>query len=246
MSYAILQQRIDANLGRSNLQSVRVLHTDGEEMAVVPVVPCTRALIDLRNEPKWHYDVFLCHEGNSSKNFGKKIFAALAGNHIRAFVDANCIYGTQNICPTLARTIRKSRFVMVILTPQIIGKKHPTHEYHLARERHRAEQCSTRFGVVLPVFYTISPDKVSQYLDIEVISERAGYERMGVQSDDDFIRIVVIPKFTQLVKKVINEKEGTYRFCIARIHMHVQLTYFLPILFLNRTDKGQTEVERSY
>ena len=181
--------------------------TGGVQTAVVSVVPCTRALIQLSDEPKWEYDVFLCHEGGS-KEFARKIFHAVACNHIRAFLDENCIYGTQNIGPTLARSIRKSRFVMVILTPEIINKRHPTYEYHLARERHRSEQYSTSFGVVLPVFYTISPDKISEYLDIEVIGERAGYEKRMDESDDDFLR-TLIRKFSQLVDKVINDNEST-------------------------------------
>ena len=52
----------------------------------VPVEPCSHAFIQLSNEPKWDYDVFLCHEGGS-KALRRKLFNALAYKHIRAFLD---------------------------------------------------------------------------------------------------------------------------------------------------------------
>ena len=195
----------------------------GAQMAV-PVEPCTHAFIQLSNEPKWDYDVFLCHEGGS-KAFARKIFNALAYKRIRAFLDETCFLGAQDVCPTLARAIYMSRFVMVILTPQIIGKRHPTFEYHLARERHKIEQYSTTVGVILPVFYTISPDKLSQYLDIEIIGEIAGYEPKD-ELEDDFLWTKLIPKFTSLIKKVENDKEGTcyVPICASILLAHLGLT----------------------
>jgi hypothetical protein len=97
---------------------------------------------------------------------------------------------------------------MVILTQKFINKTHPTYEFHLARERHRAEKYSTNLGVVLPIFYTISPNTVSQYLDIQTATGMAGYTRRPEnQSDEDFLSQVVIPRFSQLVTKVVAERE---------------------------------------
>jgi hypothetical protein len=110
---------------------------------------------------------------------------------------------------------------MVILTQKFINKTHPTYEFHLARERHRAEKYSTNLGVVLPIFYTISPNTVSQYLDIQTATGMAGYTRRPEnQSDEDFLSQVVIPRFSQLVTKVVAEREG-----ISSMPMHVQITY---------------------
>jgi hypothetical protein len=97
---------------------------------------------------------------------------------------------------------------MVILTQEFFSKEHPTYEYRLARQRHIAEKYSTKLGVVLPIFYTVSPDKVSQYLDIRTATDMAGFTRKPEnQSDDDFLSKVVIPRFLQLVTKVVTEKE---------------------------------------
>jgi hypothetical protein len=110
---------------------------------------------------------------------------------------------------------------MVILTQEFFSKEHPTYEYRLARQRHIAEKYSTKLGVVLPIFYTVSPDKVSQYLDIRTATDMAGFTRKPEnQSDDDFLSKVVIPRFLQLVTKVVTEKEG-----ISSMPMHVQITY---------------------
>ena len=165
--------------------------------------PCKRAQVG----PNWDYDVFLCHEGGS-KDFATKIFSALALEHIRAFLDKPCFLGSQTVPPTLAKAVYMSRFVMVILTPEFINKEHPTYEYWLARERHRTEQYSTGLGVVLPVFYMISPDKVSERLDIKEIGKMAGYECRDDQSEDEFLQTKLIPEFTSLIDKVCNDREG--------------------------------------
>jgi hypothetical protein len=131
---------------------------------------------------------------------------SLADHRIRAFLDEHGIKMTQNICPPLANAIRKSRFVMVILTQEFISKVHPTREFHLARERHRAEMYSTNLGVVFPIFYKISPDTLAQYMDINTSADMAGCNRRPDQSDDDFLS-EVIRCCTRLVNKVVTQRE---------------------------------------
>jgi hypothetical protein len=100
-----------------------------------PVQPCKCARVG----PDWDYDVFLCHEGRSSKQFATKIFNALADKQIRAFLDKVCFRGSQTVPSTLAKSIYKSHFVMVILAPEFISKEHPAYEYQLAMERHNSD-----------------------------------------------------------------------------------------------------------
>ena len=190
--------------------------------------PCEHAQV----RPNWEYDVFLCHEGGS-KDFATKIFHALTLRHIRAFLDKECFLGSQTVPPTLAQAIYMSRFVMVILTAEFISKEHPTYEYRLAMERHKTEKYSTGLGVVLPVFHTISPDRVSGYLDIQRIVQMAGYERRD-ESEDVFLQTKLIPEFTSLIDKVCKDKEGNVCMLLACTHPIVGLLTTCSY----RTDKG--------
>ena len=107
------------------------------------------------------------------------------------------------------------------------------YEYQLARERQEAEQYSTGLGVVLPVFCTISPDKASERLDIQKIAKMAGYERREDESEDEFLQMNLIPKFT-LIKSVMTKKVASFNMLLACAHPIAGL--LTPCSC--RTDKG--------
>ncbi|XP_050367155.1 TMV resistance protein N-like [Argentina anserina] len=112
--------------------------------------------------PRWEYDVFISFRGEDTrKGFTDNLYTALDDRGIKTFRDDPELEKGEAIAPALSAAIEKSRFAVIVLSPNYATSTWCLDELVQILECMKANPVdASSSGRVLPIFYDVDPSNV--------------------------------------------------------------------------------------
>ena len=131
---------------------------------------------------KYEYDVFVSHANDNKQAFVDALSAGLNRLGIKVWYDSSVLDWGDDWKTKIEEGLAKSRFGIVVLSPQFIGREWTTKELQelLNRQNERHEK------VVLPLLYNLTVDDMkAKYPDLAPIQARV------IREDEDAKDVVI-------------------------------------------------------
>lgn len=98
------------------------------------------------------YDVFICHASEDKDSFVRPLAEALRKSHLEVWYDEFTLVIGDSLRETIDRGLSKSRYGVVVISPDFFKKRWPVRELNglVARE------ISGEHSVILPIWHNIS------------------------------------------------------------------------------------------
>ena len=132
--------------------------------------------------PKFEYDVFVSHANDNKQSFVDSLNAGLRRLGINVWYDSSILDWGDDWKAQIKDGLEKSRFGIVVLSPQFIGREWTTKELTelLNRQNERQEK------VVLPLLYNLTVDDMKvKFPDLAPIQARP------IREDEDAKDVVI-------------------------------------------------------
>ena len=136
----------------------------------------------LLTAPRFEYDVFVSHANDNKQSFVDSLSAGLNRLGIKVWYDSSILDWGDDWKAKIKEGLKKSRFGIVVLSPQFIGREWTTKELVelLNRQNERHEK------VVLPLLYNLTVDDMkAKYPDLAPIQARP------IREDEDAKDVVI-------------------------------------------------------
>ncbi len=133
-------------------------------------------------EAKYEYDVFVSHANDNKQAFVDSLSAGLNRLGIKVWYDSSVLDWGDDWKAKIVEGLAKSRFGIVVLSPQFIDREWTTKELQelLNRQNERHEK------VVLPLLYNLTVDDMkAKYPDLAPIQARV------IREDEDAKDVVI-------------------------------------------------------
>ncbi len=105
------------------------------------------------------YDVFICHASEDKDDFVRPLAEALRSSHLEVWYDEFSLIIGDSLRESIDKGLSKSRYGIVVLSPDFFNKKWPVRELNglVAREM------SGENSVILPVWHNISAKQIVEH-----------------------------------------------------------------------------------
>ena len=179
---ALVDQQAELARTLGTLQNVLSAMRDEFAPKQVPAV-------SVPSTPKFEYDVFVSHANDNKQSFVDSLNAGLRRLGINVWYDSSILDWGDDWKTQITDGLEKSRFGIVVLSPQFIGREWTTKELTelLNRQNERHEK------VVLPLLYNLTVDDMKvKFPDLAPIQARPIREEEDAKDVViDFARILI-------------------------------------------------------